>query len=84
MSTQDKREPIPGLLKGSTLVLVFTQEGLKNIETLGCTVHQVRIEFTGDRLLARSGISYEEMREMVEEHLTVEKVMAFTVHHSWR
>ena len=35
---------------------------------------KVRIDFTGDHLLERRGITYEEMREMVEENLTVEKV----------
>ena len=74
MSTQDKKEAISGPLKGSTLVLELTQEGLEEIETLRYTALRVRIEFTGDRLLERSGITYEEMREMVEENLTVEKV----------
>ena len=92
MATQDKREAIPGPLTGSTLVLVFTQEGLEYIETLRYTVLQVRIESTGDRLLERSGISYEEMREMVEQNLTVEKVetllilpvMEYIVEQCWR
>ena len=92
MATQGKREAIPGPLTGSTLVLVFTQEGLEYIETLRYTVLQVRIESTGDRLLERSGISYEEMREMVEQNLTVEKVeillisavMAFLVEQCWK
>ena len=92
MATQDKREAIPGPLRASTLVLVFTQEGLEHVETLRYTVLQVRIESTGDRLLERSGISYEEMREMVEQNLTVEKVetllilpvMEYIVEQCWR
>ena len=33
-----------------------------------------RIDYTGDHLAARSGMTYEQMREIVEENLTVEKV----------
>ena len=71
MSIQDKREVILGPRQGPT---VLTKEGLKKLLYRRWNF-EVRIDYTGgNHLFERSGITYEEMKEMVEENLTAEKV----------
>ena len=77
MVIQDKRDCTHDLLKQSTLDLVPNQEGETILkEHVQRTLVRARwAYYDNNQLMGRSGsISYEEMKKMVEENLTVEKV----------
>ena len=77
MGIQDKRDFTHDILKHSTLGLALNQEGetIYKEHVQRTLVWARRAYYDNNQLMGRSGsISYEEMKKMVEENLTVEKV----------